>query len=50
MDVKAGDDALQAFSSITAKGGKITATAEGKITNCDGSVDISSGVLTVVNQ
>ncbi len=46
--VKATDDALQAVSAITVTGGKITATAEGKITNCDGDVSIAVGCLTTV--
>lgn len=46
--VTATDDALQAVSAITVTGGEITATAEGKITNCDGEVDIKSGCLTTV--
>lgn len=50
LDIRAGDDAIQAFASITVTGGKITASAEGKITNCDGNIDIASGCLTVVNQ
>lgn len=48
IDIKAGDDALQAFSSIVVTAGKITASAEDKITNCDGNIDIVSGCLTVV--
>lgn len=46
--VIATDDALQAVSAITVTGGKITATAEGKITNCDGEVSIATGCLTTV--
>jgi len=47
--INAQDDALQAVASITISGGKVYATAEGKVTNCDGTVSVASGCLTVVD-
>lgn len=50
VKVIAEDDALQAVTAITVTGGKITARAEGKVTNCDGNVDIAAGCLTTIGE
>ena len=48
IEIHAEDDALQASQKIDVTGGKITVEALGKVTNCDGTVNVASG--TIVEQ
>ncbi len=45
LNLDAADDAITATVSITVAGGKITASAGGKTTNCDGDEKIATGCL-----
>lgn len=45
IEIHAEDDALQASQSIDVTGGKITVEALGKVTNCDGTVNVADGII-----
>lgn len=45
VTVNASDDGICAITNLIVKSGKLTVTAEDKIVNCDGEIDIAAGVL-----
>lgn len=45
LNIISEDDGLQAVTSVSVEGGKVTIEANGKEVNCDGTVNIAEGLL-----
>lgn len=49
LTINAGDDGLQSVSALTITGGSTSIKADGKIINCDGTLNVDSGCITQNN-
>ena len=45
VEVDAGDDAIQAVTSVTIQGGTVTYRADSKDIKCDGTISVADGVM-----